>query len=71
LVLVTVLVALSLIGVPCPVAMEKHGIAAVLFMGVKSIKQALNAKVVDLTRQAKDLGIKKGMSVRGALEMMM
>lgn len=54
-----------------PKAMEKHGIAAILFMGVKSIEQALNAKVVDLTRQAKDLGIKKGMSVRGALEMMM
>ena len=54
-----------------PKAMEKHGIAAVMFTGVKSIEQALNAKVIDLTRQAKDLGIKKGMSVREALEMMM
>jgi len=51
--------------------MEKHEIAAVLFKGVGSIKEAMNAKVVDLTSQARALGIKKGMKVRKGLEKMM
>ena len=51
--------------------MEKHGISAVMFMGVKSIEEALNAKVVAITAQAKSLGIKEGMGVREALEKMM
>jgi uncharacterized protein YunC (DUF1805 family) len=52
-------------------AMQEHGIAAVMFTGVKSIEEAVDAKVVDLTSQAKNLGIKKGMSIKEALEMMM
>ncbi len=51
--------------------METHGIAAVMFKDVKSTEQALAAKVVDATSQAKALGIKSGMSVREALQKMM
>ncbi|RLD92334.1 MAG: DUF1805 domain-containing protein, partial [Aquificota bacterium] len=52
-------------------AMEGHGMAVVMFKGVKSIQQALQAKVVSLTRQARALGIKEGMTVREALKRMM
>ena len=52
-------------------AMGKHGIAAVRFKGVKSIEEAVDAKVVDMTGQAKNLGVKKGMGIKEALQMMM
>jgi len=52
-------------------AIQKHGITAVMFLGVKSIEEAVDAKGVDTTSQAKDLGVKKGMGVKEALEMMM
>jgi len=51
--------------------MEAPGIAAVMFKDVKSIEQALAAKVVDATSQAKALGIRGGMSIREALQKMM
>ena len=52
-------------------AMEGHGMAVVMFAGVKSIQQALKAKVVSLTKEARALGIKEGMTVKEALEKMM
>ncbi|BAT72394.1 conserved hypothetical protein [Thermosulfidibacter takaii ABI70S6] len=52
-------------------AMESHDMAVVMFSGVKTIEQALNAKVVSLTKQARSLGIERGMKVKEALEKMM
>ncbi|WDN87435.1 hypothetical protein BuS5_00403 [Desulfosarcina sp. BuS5] len=40
--------------------MEKSGISVIQFVGVKSIEEAVDAKVVDMTSQAKNLGVKKG-----------
>ena len=52
-------------------AMGKSGIAVVQFRGARSIEEAVEAKVVDMSRQAKSMGIKKGMPIKNALEMMM
>ncbi len=51
--------------------MEKHGVTAVMFKGIKTIEEALNTKVIAVTSQARALGIKEGMVVKDALEKMM
>jgi uncharacterized protein YunC (DUF1805 family) len=49
---------------------EKVGDVAVFVSGVKSIDDMINAKVKDVTSWAEDLGIRAGMSVRKALEIL-
>jgi len=49
---------------------EKVGDVAVFVSGVKSIDDMMNAKVKDVTSWAEDLGIRAGMSVRKALEIL-
>jgi len=49
---------------------EKVGDVAVFVSGVKSIDDMINAKVKDVTSWAEDLGIRAGMSVKKALEIL-
>ncbi|KUO42593.1 MAG: hypothetical protein APZ16_02075 [Candidatus Hadarchaeum yellowstonense] len=47
---------------------EKLGQAAAVVRGVKSVEDALNKKISAVTKQARKLGIKRGMLVREALK---
>ncbi len=47
--------------------LNKKGFAAAKVVKIKSIKEALKAKVIDITEEAKRLGIKKGMAGEQAL----
>jgi len=47
---------------------EKFKDVAIKIVGVKSIKDALNAKVHSCTSSAKKMGIRKGQSVKEALK---
>lgn len=47
---------------------EKLGHSAVLVSGVKNFEDMLNAKVKDITSKAKELGVKKNMTGKEALE---
>jgi len=49
---------------------EKLGQAAAMVTGVKTIEDALNAKIVKLTSKAAALGVKEGMTGREALGLM-
>ncbi len=49
---------------------EKVGDVAAFVSGVKNYSDFFNAKVKDTTTWADDLGIREGMSVRKALELM-
>jgi len=49
---------------------EKVGDVAAFVSGVKNINDFLSAKVKSMTTWAEDLGIREGMSVRKALELM-
>jgi len=49
---------------------EKVGDVAAFVSGVKNINDFLSAKVKSTTTWAEDLGIREGMSVRKALELM-
>ncbi len=52
------------------VTAEKLGQAAAVVRGVKTFEDVLNAEVSGATTGAKALGVKEGMSGRGALERM-
>ncbi len=52
------------------VTAEKLGQAAAVVRGVKSFEDVLKAKVAGATSGAKALGVREGMSGRGALERM-
>jgi uncharacterized protein YunC (DUF1805 family) len=47
---------------------EKLGDVASVVTGIKTVKDLLEAEIVALTSKAKDLGIKKGMLAREAIE---
>ncbi|MEM4195130.1 MAG: DUF1805 domain-containing protein [Candidatus Anstonellales archaeon] len=49
---------------------EKVGDVAVFVSGVKSIDDMMNAKIRDVTSWAEDLGLRPGMSVKKALEIL-
>ncbi len=49
---------------------EKVGDIAGFVTGVKSLTDVMNAKIEDTTSWAEDFGIRKGMSVKKALELM-
>lgn len=38
--------------------MDKHGVTAVMFKGIKTIQEALNTKVISVTSRARALGIR-------------
>lgn len=50
---------------------EKFGDAACIVRGVKNIDDALKAKIEDVSKAAKKIGIKKGLSAIKALEKML
>lgn len=49
---------------------EKVGDVAVFVTGVKSMDEMVNAKIKDVTSWAEDLGLRPGMSVKKALEIL-
>jgi len=49
---------------------EKLGQAAAVVTGVKTFEDVLNAKIIKVTSKARALGVKEGMTGRGALELM-
>lgn len=49
-------------------AAEKTGDAACIVKGIKNVDNLLKEKVIALTKQAKKLGVKPGMSGKRALE---
>lgn len=51
-------------------AAEKMGDAACVVTGVKTVEDALNAKIVKATSKAKALGVREGMTGREALKLL-
>lgn len=49
---------------------EKVGDVAAFVAGVKSVDDMMNAKIRDVTSWAEDLGLRPGMSVKKALEIL-
>lgn len=49
---------------------EKVGDVAAFVTGVKSVDDMVNAKIKDVTSWAEDLGLRPGMSVKKALEIL-
>ncbi len=49
---------------------EKVGDVAAFVAGVKSVDDMVNAKIKDVTSWAEDLGLRPGMSVKKALEIL-
>jgi len=51
-------------------AMEKVGNAACVVRGVRSFQDVFSAEIAELTSKAEELGVRRGMKVEEALEML-